>query len=473
MALRRGPYSTRSRALLAGTAVAVVAANILLPGAWTALLFNACFWALLVALLRAEGLGWHDVRYLLPLPFLYYLTFAGRRELAGTYDLVLGADAARYLRDAVDLAVGVRHLGYAVITWPYTAMTRLAGTPVAVGLGTEYLQLQSAVFGGLTVALAARILHELGAGGWRRWGIAYAFGLSFGMWMLAGVVDPQIVSVMLLLLLLLSLLRYLQPGDASGAAGDGGRWAEPCAICLLAATMSIENLYMPLLFAVAWWVRRRPRRGRDLLEPAWFAAALILALGGLLLAADAAAGPGLYAVDVTRFGVPNGIVSHLRVFTALYLEVGLGLMPAEIGRTAFQVFVMAVRAQAGVPVDRYRFAGELLASPANWLYAGLMATLAVAAVGGLRTRRTRVPEFAWVLIAGLLARQLFVSVYDRWESVLFSLPSLALLWLLLGMGICADPRSERGSPWLAAALALLLALLLVSNTAYVLLMPIR
>ena len=485
MASRREPYSTQARASLAAGAVAVSAANVLLAGPYTALLFNLGFWAFLLALLRAQGLGWRDFRYLLPLPALYYVTFAGRRGLSSSYDMVLGADAARYLKEAAELTAGVRHLGYAVITWPYVALSRagrLLGPeisdpaggyeagggplPEPFGLGVEYLHLQSALIGAIAVVLLARILGGLGAEGWRRWGIAYGFGLSFSVWMLAGVLDPQIVSVMLLLLLLLGLLRYLEhPGETG--------WLEPCAICTLAVSMSIENLYMPLLFGVAWWMRRRPRSPRDFLEPALFALALAVALGTFLLAAAAAAGPRLYTVDMTRFGVPDGIVSHLRVFTTLYLEIGPGLAPAELGRTAAQVFVMAVRAQPGVPVDRYRFDAEALATPANGLYAALMVALVIVAAAGLRRHDGRARAFIAVLVAGLVARQAFVSVYDRWESVLFSLPSLALLWLLLGIGIAAAPLEGRRERLLAATLMVLLALLIVSNAAYVLDVPTR
>lgn len=454
-------------ALLALAAVAVVGANVLLPGYRTALFFNVCFWLLLSMLLRAHGVGWRDCRYFLPLPLLYYVTFALQRDVASRYDLVLGADAALYVEKAASLAVGVRHAGYPIFTWAHTTVTDIGELVGLEQLGIEFLYLQFAIIGGLAVVLLYTLLQDCGANAWKSLAIAYAFGLSFSVWMLAGIVDTQIVSTMLLLLFLSSIGRYLR---RPAGVGD---WFAPCAISLLAATMSLEALYMPLLFAIAWLARGGRKSVRDLIDPVAYALTLLLLLGVLIAAAAAVTGVDFYAVDINRRRPTEDLVTHLQRFEARYVDVGAGLAPAAAAATTFQVLVMAVRAQPGVPIDRYRFSPGLLRDPVNWLYALLMAALASLAYAGLRSPHLRVRGFEWVLIGGLVSRHLFVMVYDRQESVLFSLPSLVFMWLLLGIGIGSAPLGQRRTRWLVGVLTVLLVLLVWSNGMYVLDIPTR
>jgi len=438
-----------------------------------ALLFTLVFWALLFLFLHHRGVRVSDGLPFLPLLPLYYLTFFFHRGAPLTMDYVFGSDTARYVQEAMQYSTLPRHIGLGIFSFPLDFLDRIGeGLALNISLGREFLFLQSAMLGVTSVVLFARLIRPSGRLSWGALLTAYVFALSLAVWAFSSLFESFMPSLLFLLLALEASRDIFR----NAAIRDGAALG---LISTLAMTMSLENIYFLLLLPIVLLTRKsKPSLRRTAQLAGVVAAALPLGFLPLLAAARRTAGPDFYqdwAVD--RAGsADTSLAENLGRFVAFHSRPSRLADPRSYVSSVFRIFVMSIRAQPGRPAMTYMWKLEEVSpfSPANLAYGALLVGLVlIAGRNSLAALRSRDAESAcWLAMLAMLVilRQIFVTCYAWRASILFSLPSILALWLFVGRWLVPPDRNPHTRQQLLGmiCLALLAALLLVSNLSYVL-----
>ena len=260
---------------------------------------------------------------------------------------------------------------------------------------------------------------------------------------------------------------------------DGARYLEEAAelalITVAALTISLENGYLAivLMAAVPWILRGRERR-KVLRAAAAYAGLVLLVFAIVVAVAAHGRAADFYSTwgDENFASAATGLPTHLQHFASNYVRFDEGLSPKGILVTGFRVFVMSIRAQAGIPIETYTWepTRDLLLRPANVAYLAILSTLVLMAARGWRSIVRQRDEqrlfLGFVLGVVVVLRQAAVTLLAPRESLLFAPPTHAALWLLVGMGLAGlltRGRLRVASTTLLAALAIVV---IVSNLAW-------
>lgn len=479
--MRKEPDAARSAGWgLVGAILCIAVTLARLPGPLPPVLLALCFWACLLPILQDRA-GPEEKRrgrlLLITLAPIYFATFLLRRDLVEMLDFVLNSDTERYIREALDLRISPRHLGFPVLTFligPLNAAGhRLGGI---ARLGTEIAYLESALIGALTVKALYSLLRRFHVPSAASMLAAAAFACSLTVWCFSSVIETYMLSTLLLLLLLPVLLAGIEEGKPRC-------WLNASLLTLLALLISLENLHFPLLVLCAFLLRRWLVGNVRLLHVGLFAA--IVAGGFLLLLGVAAwrSGPGFYStVGDHGFAAPaTNLAENLHHFTKQYTDDPARFSPHAGAAVVARTFLLSVRAQPDLRPWDYgqSFSRSLLMRPGNFLYAVLLVFMLLPALwrgGGAVSRAESEPlALRALLLCILVSRLLFNVIFAAAQSVLFSPPSLACLWLLVGLGFRDGVPTERSSArgFRLAALAVTVALLLQANLLYLTQIEVR
>ena len=425
-------------ALLLVSALGSLLFGRLLPA--SAIAFAALFWVGLAGQLRQAGLTWRDALASLPLALVYHLTFALHREAPETMDWLFGSDTRRYFDEALRFFVSPRHIGFAVLTFPLSALTAIGERIGWPRLGYEALTAQAGAIGALSAALLSRLLRQAGATAGLAASAAAAFAVSLAPTAFSSCVETFVPSLLVLLLCL----------DAAGRLSATARLRELTETALLAALallVSFENVYLPVVLVVLFAVQRLRRRPPDVRRAGLGAAAAAVIVALVLVvfvpAGHLTSGSGYYRDDWS-FGtgvVPSGAGDYLVRFAERYAEPHRLFVPAAWASGVFKTFVASILAQPERPAMDYlrSLDGIRFLSPANVAFGALvLAALGLALPGLARRVRAGLEDrgtfLATVAVAILVVRQPFVTCYAWRATILFAPPSILALWMLVGLG---------------------------------------
>lgn len=427
---------------------AVSMASVRSPGAMLAIALLS--WVVLLAYLADTARLRANFVWFAPLVVLYFATFRLERwrgtNALTAYFGVFGTDTGRFLKLANRWAVEDRHPGWSLFTFVAQPARSLGERIGLERLGADVLFLQMALFGALAALLVFDWLSTRVASRAVRLLVAYVFASSLVVWVLASAIDTYIVSLFLFLVFLREAREY-----------EAGTRRQPLLIGLVSGTMlaiSLENVYVPLLFCLALLVlpRARERRWHELLV---YGGTVVAVYGILLLVLHVGAEPSQAGGEpLTAFVAKHAFVSKL-----LSAKIQVSVLLNET--------VSAVVAQEHLPMTGYSLTSWHL-SWATAPYGVLVAALVALALPAARGR-VRWGSWTVLLLGGtLVLRHALMAVWVTLEALVFAGPTVAVLALLLGCGAETLERSGARRRLVAygVALALLGALLLLHNGRY-------
>lgn len=420
--------------LLAGALAAQVAASLWPRGAgWVEIPTNLAFWGCLLAYIGRDR--WPDgSAWGIAIAPLYWATFLANREGTAQPDHVFNSDTYRYLAEAAAHKIQARHIGFPVVTFVLEGWDRL-------GIGREILHVQTALAGGLSLAVFRRILARLAVPSVPAWASTAGLGVALSTWAFAAVIESYLFTV-LFTLLLIERLAVEETGRKGGAT-------IPALLGVAALGFSLENLILVAIAGGAILASERAWR------PAATYAALTAALFGVWISAVAAArGPGFYATwgDEGYERPASTLVDNLRHFASETWDASRLASPRAHAATAARIFVVALVGRPGEPPWRYgKFLDRraLTTPPRLAAIAALLAAAAIGAPGIVAAWRLGGAARRALALAGalLVARHAFIVAFSPGEGILFAIPSLSAGWLVLAVGASHRPR------WAGAALA--------------------
>ena len=458
----------RLAALLA-TLLCVVATLVAADRGLLSILFNVVFWLSVFALVSTYT-PLSQLRWFLPLTLLYFFTFYFNREVVEIWDKILNSDTPRYLQEAAAFRVQARHIGFPVVTFPYLTVNRLGSTLFgASNLGREFLYLQVALVGTIAAALiqATLLQRPSSPSPWLRVRallVSYLFALSFAVWSLSSVIETFVLSTMLLLVFLLELRHFFLTESRI-----------PCVTLALttvvALLISLENLYFMGLFGLtlAYQYARGHRRWIAT-DCVLYLAIAVLTFALILQVAAVASGPAFYRTRGDEsFPTPStNVGENLYRFARRFVDLEGALSLRKVIGVGFRVWVTGVTAQQGAPVEHYVIRSGRLTT-ANVVYVSLMLPLALVSIRGLARPLPKDVLFVVIVLIGMLTmRHVFMLVYARDQNMLFAPPSIAGLWLLIGLGLNQHSGivKQRHEKVIVALLFILGIFLLVNNGYY-------
>ena len=353
---------------------------------------------------------------------------------------LLGTDGQRFVIWANQWLLERRHVGWSLFTFaihPGEAAGRSIGLE---GAGRWVLHAEVALCGALAAVFLFALVRDRGVPRAVAWLSALFFAFALGPWAMATAIDTYIVSVFLFVVFLRELVRCLESAPRV-----------PWVLALvsgIALCISLENVYLPLLFLGLFpFVRRDVRRP-------WTHALGYAAVTGAVVLAGLAV-QRLCAGPPER--IPDTIVHHVERFSSLASLVD----PGTLLRVAFHETIGSVVAQRSRTIVLYSRGLPGVLDGVTVLYLGLLVALFVAGARSARAGELARSPFAWTLAATLVLRHGFMTAYAPSETILFSAPSIAVLAVLLGCGAAA--LHGRKLLWYGAAFLALDLLLLLSN----------
>lgn len=428
-----------------------------------ALPFNALFWVSLLLTIRGLAGSLRALPLFVPFGILYFFTFLGRRELPERLNFLFDSDTFRHLKDlAPGLYVEARHLGYPVLTFPFNALKEFVGETVA----SEYLYLETAACGMFGAFLLFVLLRKERVERVRAFLVSSLFACSIAVWTLSSVIDTYAVSVMLLFGFLILLKEYVERPVFRSCV----------LLALYAAVMlliSLENLYVLILVTSALlYARIRRQRTFRLRSMFLFEAIAITAVMSAMLLSERVMGPELY--HTYEDNTATNVVESVTRWGSSFLHLENVWSPVQCGRVLFHVFVMAVTAQTGVSPEFYTLVPGLLSRGENMIYYIVMSTILAMAFTGIRARKEWSSRLMIAILLILIAmRHVFMMVFGPNENVLFSLPSVAAFWVIIGLGLGGMPVvSHRGGRMIDAMLAGAAMFLFFHNLQYLLVLEL-
>jgi len=448
--------------------VCIIGAIILKKNSALCLIMNVLFWFCLGFLLTKDRGIRDNARYFIPLIPLYYLTFYFNRDVVELWDKIFNSDTPRYLAEATNSVIQVRHMGFPVLIFPYSFLNDVGLMLFNIpNLGREYLYIEIALIGTIAVTVFSRLVSCYESSRTITILASYSLALSLAFWSLSSVIDTFVVSTMLFMLFLLHVREYYETGSIE-------RCISLALITVIALALSLENGYFVVLFGFALTYNKLVEKRMS----NWAHGVLylgIVALGFVLMLkiAEITVGPNFYHTSGDRkFAMPaTNLVENLYHYTSRFLDVKGGMSVSELLKGGFRIFVMSVSAQHGTPVDQYYIDSRMLLSVSSVGYISLsVAIIAMSVIGLIADGRREMRFLVSVILLAQAIRFMFTAVYNRQDSTLFSTPSLAMFWLLIGFGLNSYlGGAKRLSGRLSGIfLALVCGFLLVNNGWYLL-----
>jgi len=171
-----------------------------------------------------------------------------------------------------------------------------------------------------------------------------------------------------------------------------------------------------------------------------------------------------------RFSKPAiSITENLYQFTSGWLDLNDATSFDQALKVGFRVFVMGVKAQRQLSADKYWGETRYAFTTNNIFYFLLLAPILIFTSFGWFKESDRQKVFLfWVLIFALLLRHLFMMVFNSAQCILFSCPSIAIFWLISGLGINTfiTGRNAAINRSMVGVLVLLCVMLFVHNIWY-------
>ncbi len=422
------------------------------------LLAHVVFWIGLIGFFVVQSRGERGVLWIFPLFFLYYFTFFFSRHVPEAFDYVFNSDTIRYLELTGGWGAESRHAVWPTLLFIRPIMAVLDGGVWSVWV-KEYLYAELALIGMLGVGSFYLLLRSLGGEKITSVLLSYTLGVSLAYWTFSSLLESYSISVFILLQLFIVLWRYV--------TGERSVWAVTMMglLCAFALCVSQENIYF---FVCVGVVLLSTRKMKTILGHGSFAAFVAFASYYCVLTAGRAAiGVRFYFIpeDWSPTDTMQSLASFWRVFSG-----GTSLLGSvhDVVRPLVTAPVMSVVAQ---PLDIATYSYEEF-SPLwhmNLPYYGLLlAALAVALLGWRHaTKKQQLVLAVAILVLGM--RHFLMVVFCPWFNILFSPPTIAMLWLTIGVGVSQFLR--RYPRWRTAAiihLSLLMAYLGTINAEFLL-----